>query len=299
MTSNRLVQALVVGIGLGFAVIATLFLVQQFQSPAPPEQIAEAFFIETYTRDFSSAWERVSEQDKAARTKDQYVSENPDATEQQALLLDKLAEWGEFQPLAVVSNIPQQAIVSARIRYPNSGHDRLEGLISAAGEPNADGAALLEDLTQLHDSDQIQFVEGEISFDFVLEDNEWRLAQHWGQGVTVLLEAAVSPGLPWDFSPVQTQLTAVPGELVRATYLARNNSDETITAKAIHEVGPPSAVPYFQTIECFCFTEQTLEPGEEREMTLVFRIDYAAPGGLESIGNLYTFYSLDEFPSEG
>ena len=299
MTSNRLVQALVVGIGLGFAGIVTVFLVQQFQSPAPPEQIAESFFLETYTRDFSSAWERVSEQDKAARTRDQYVSENPDATEQQALLLDQMAEWGEFQALAVVSNTPQQAIVSARIRYPNSGNERIEALVSAAGKPNADGAALLKELTQLHDSDQIQFFEGDVSFDLVLEDNQWRLAQHWGQRVTVLLEAAVSPGLPWDFYPVQTQLTAVPGELVRATYVARNNSDETITANAIHEVGPPSAVPYFQTIECFCFTEQTLEPGEEREMTLVFRIDFAAPRGLESIGNRYTFYSLDEFPSEG
>ena len=299
MTSNRLIQALVVGLGLGFAVVATLFLGQQFQSPTPPEQIAESFFLETYTRDFSSAWERVSEQDKAARTRDQYVSENPDATEQQALLLDQLAEWGEFQALAVVSNTPQQAIVSARIHFPNSGHDRIEALLSVAGEPNADGAALLQDLTQLRDSDQIQFFEGDVSFDLILQDNQWRLAQHWGQRVTVLLEAAVSPGLPWDFYPLQTQLTAAPGELVRATYLARNNSDETITANAIHEVGPPSAVPYFQTIECFCFTEQTLEPGEEREMTLVFRIDFAAPRELESIGNRYTFYSLDEFPSEG
>ena len=89
------------------------------------------------------------------------------------------------------------------------------------------------------------------------------------------------------------------GELVRATYVARNNSDQTITANAIHEVGPASAFRYFQTIQCFCFTEQTLEPGEEREMTLVFRIDFAAPRELESIENRYTFYSLDEFPSEG
>ena len=246
MTSNRLIQALVVGLGLGFAVVATLFLGQQFQSPTPPEQIAESFFLETYTRDFSSAWERVSEQDKAARTRDQYVSENPDATEQQALLLDQLAEWGEFQALAVVSNTPQQAIVSARIHFPNSGHDRIEALLSVAGEPNADGAALLQDLTQLRDSDQIQFFEGDVSFDLILQDNQWRLAQHWGQRVTVLLEAAVSPGLPWDFYPLQTQLTAAPGELVRATYLARNNSDETITANAIHEVGRRRQFPTFK-----------------------------------------------------
>lgn len=109
----------------------------------------------------------------------------------------------------------------------------------------------------------------------------------------------VSPNLPWDFYPVQDEIAALPAELVRATYFARNNSDEAITGKAIHGVGPAAAFPYFQTIECFCFTEQTLEPGEEREMTLLFRIDFSAPRELESIDNRYTFYTLGDFPAEG
>ena len=299
MTTNRTVQTFVVGIGLGFAALLTLFLIGQFRSPTPPEQVAESFFLETYTHDFSSAWDRVSEQDRAARGRDEYLAENPDATEVQAVLLDQLGEWGEFQALAVVSSTPQEAIVSAHIRYPNSGHSRVEVLISAAGEPNADRAALLQELTRLRESDELQFVEGEVSFDLVLEDNRWNIVQHWGHAVTVLLEAVVSPELPWDFYPLQTQIMAVPGELVAAKYLARNNSDQTITAKAIHEVGPSAAEPYFQTIQCFCFTEQTLEPGEEREMTLLFRIDLSAPRELESIDNRYTFYTLGDFPSEG
>ena len=299
MTARRTVQALVVGIGLGFAGLVTVFLIQQLQSPVPPEQVAESFFLETYTRDYSAAWERVSAQDKAARSKEEYLAENPAATAAQAALFDQLASWGEFQPLAVVSGNPEQAIVSAHVRYPNSGQDSVEQLIAAAGQPNADSAVLIQELTLLYESDGVQFVDGDVSFDLAREDNRWRIVQHWGHGITIQLEAAVSPKLPWDFHPVLNQIVAVPGELVKATYLARNNSDEVITAKAIHEVGPAAAVPYFQTIQCFCFTEQTLEPGEEREMTLVFRIDLSTPRELESIDNRYTFYTLGDFPSDG
>lgn len=87
--------------------------------------------------------------------------------------------------------------------------------------------------------------------------------------------------------------------MVSANYYVRNYLGETFTAKAIHEVGPPDAAIYFQIIQCFCLTEQTLEPGEEREMVLLFRIDFTAPRELTDLVNLYTFYSLDSFPSDG
>ncbi len=255
--------------------------------------------METYTHDYSAAWERVSGPDQAARSKDAYLDANPPANNLQAALYDQLAEWGDFQALAVVSSAPRQAIVSAHIRFPNNGHTLIQQLVAAAAQPSADRAALLQELSILHDSGQLQFFEDDVSFDLVLEANQWRIVQHWGQSITVQLEAVVSPNLPWDFYPVQDEIAALPGELVRATYFARNNSDEAITGKAIHEVGPAAAGPYFQTIECFCFTEQTLEPGEEREMTLLFRIDFSAPRELESIANRYTFYTLGEFPPEG
>jgi cytochrome c oxidase assembly protein subunit 11 len=81
--------------------------------------------------------------------------------------------------------------------------------------------------------------------------------------------------------------------------VAINTSSESITAKAIHEVGPAEASGYFQTIQCFCFTEQTLEPGEQREMQLLFRIDFTLPPGIELFRNRYTFYALEDFPADG
>lgn len=299
MTDRRVVQGLAVGAALGFTLLATAFFVSELRSPSSPERVSEAFFLDTYTHEFSSAWEWVSAPDKVARGKDEYLADNPLPNALQAAIYDQLAEWGEFQVLAVASSDPTKAVVSAHIRFPNSAHSSIEELVAAAAQPSADRVKLLEDLAQLFASGELQYVEGDISFDLVLEDDEWRIKQRWGQPVTVHFEAAVSPDLPWEFYPVQTQIQAQLGELVKAPYIARNNSDTTITAKAIHEVGPPGAVPYFLTVECFCFTEQTLEPGEEREMALLFQIDISAPRELESIGNRYTFYTLDEFPSGG
>ncbi len=299
MKNHRVIRGFAIGAAVGFAVLATLFLVSNLRPRSSPEQVSEAFFLETYTRDFSAAWERVSGPDQAARSKDAYLAANPPANDLQAALYDQLAEWGDFQALAVVSRAPTEAIVSAHIRFPINGHTRFRELVDAAAQPSANRTALLQELSNLHNSGQLQFFESDVSFDLVLEANQWRIVQHWGQSITVQLEAMVSPSLPWDFYPVQDEIAALPGELVRATYFARNHSDEAITGKAIHEVGPAAAAPYFQTIECFCFTEQTLEPGEEREMTLLFRIDFSAPSELESIANRYTFYTLGDFPSEG
>jgi hypothetical protein len=275
-----------------------LYLIPRAGSGAAPEAISQDFFLDTYKHDFSSAWDRVSSENQAARTKEEYLASNPPTSGVQSVLFDQLAAWGEFEVLAIASTDPTRAIVSAHIRFPHVGQKEIEDLLAAAANQEAEQSILLDRLSQLKQTDQLQFVEGDISFDLISEGNRWRVDQHWDQSVTVHLESAVSPDLPWDFYPIVPEISALPGELISASYFARNDSVETITAKAIHEVGPPDAAKYFQTIQCFCFTEQTLESGEEREMVLMFRIDFSAPSGLSNIENLYTFYSLDAFPSE-
>jgi cytochrome c oxidase assembly protein subunit 11 len=88
----------------------------------------------------------------------------------------------------------------------------------------------------------------------------------------------------------------MPGETVQTAYFVRNNSDQAVTGKAVHEILPLEYRSYFQTIQCFCFTEQTLQPGEAREMPLIFRIDFTVPQGVREFSNGYTFYTLDSFP---
>jgi cytochrome c oxidase assembly protein subunit 11 len=95
------------------------------------------------------------------------------------------------------------------------------------------------------------------------------------QTVTVRFDGNVAPSLPWRFGPVQTTMTVKLGENTVATYKATNLSDKRIVATAAYNIFPEIAASYFNKIECFCFTEQVLEPGQTAELALSFFIDPA------------------------
>lgn len=84
--------------------------------------------------------------------------------------------------------------------------------------------------------------------------------------VTVRFDANVTPGLPWSFEPVQPELTLHVGENKLAFFRAVNRSKETVTGSAVFNVSPDIMGQYFTKVQCFCFTEQTLKPGEAVEM---------------------------------
>ncbi len=91
--------------------------------------------------------------------------------------------------------------------------------------------------------------------------------------VTVRFDANVSPGLAWSFEPVQRELTVHVGENKLAFFRAVNRSNEPITGSATFNVTPGLMGQYFTKVQCFCFTEQTLKPGETAEMPVSFYID--------------------------
>lgn len=91
--------------------------------------------------------------------------------------------------------------------------------------------------------------------------------------VTVSFDANVAPGLSWEFRPEQHKVEARIGEPTKVYYYAKNNSDETQIAQATYNVTPYQAAPYFFKIECFCFTQEKLGPGESARMPLVFYVD--------------------------
>ena len=117
--------------------------------------------------------------------------------------------------------------------------------------------------------------------------------------VTVRFDANVGPGLPWRFEPEQNSIEVKLGEVVTVNYLVINQAARPITASAAYNVAPLNAGAYFQKINCFCFTEQTLKAGESREMAVVFYVDPSMvkdPDGNEinSITLSYTFYPQRE-----
>ncbi len=94
-----------------------------------------------------------------------------------------------------------------------------------------------------------------------------------GETVTVHFDANVSSDLPWEFRPVKSKITTHFGEPTKANYFARNNSDDTIVARATFNVTPYKAAPYFFKIQCFCFTDEKLGPHQSAELPLVFYVD--------------------------
>lgn len=117
--------------------------------------------------------------------------------------------------------------------------------------------------------------------------------------VSVRFDANTSGKLKWAFHPLQGSVTVKFGEQSMAYYEAVNRSDETLTGTAVFNVTPPQAGAYFNKIQCFCFTEQTLKPGEKIEMPVSFFVDPdmlndADAAGIEEITLSYTFYPVDK-----
>jgi len=115
--------------------------------------------------------------------------------------------------------------------------------------------------------------------------------------IAVRFDANIAPGLPWKFEPEQTEIEVRLGEVVTVFYSVINQAARTTSGQAAYNVTPLTVGSYFQKINCFCFTEQTMAPGEKREMPVVFYVDPALAAdsendGLNSITLSYTFYPV-------
>jgi cytochrome c oxidase assembly protein subunit 11 len=91
--------------------------------------------------------------------------------------------------------------------------------------------------------------------------------------VTVRLDAMTAPELGWDFHPLETAIRVHPGEQREVLFRAVNRSTETVTGTATFNVTPTKTGIYFDKLQCFCFNEQQLKPGESRDMGVVLFVD--------------------------
>jgi cytochrome c oxidase assembly protein subunit 11 len=122
-------------------------------------------------------------------------------------------------------------------------------------------------------------------------------AQISGRTITVRFDSNVAPGLPWSFEPEQRTVDVRLGEVVTVYYAVRNESARVTRGQAGYNVTPPRIGAYFEKINCFCFTEQTLQPGEKRDMAVVFYVDpkLANDSEEDTVSNItlsYTFFPV-------
>jgi cytochrome c oxidase assembly protein subunit 11 len=99
--------------------------------------------------------------------------------------------------------------------------------------------------------------------------------------------------LPWTFKPLQSGVSVHPGEVTQVVYEVRNTLERPVTGQAVPSYGPQQAALYFRKMECFCFQQQTLAPGEVRRMPVVFVIDPTLPPEINTVTLSYTFFEVN------
>jgi cytochrome c oxidase assembly protein subunit 11 len=133
-----------------------------------------------------------------------------------------------------------------------------------------------------------------------------------GDAMSIRFDANVARGMPWEFRPEQTTQQITLGGRKMAIYVARNNSDKPVTGRASYNVEPEQAAKYFNKVQCFCFTEQTLQPHQEVRMPVIYYVDPKIKDdpdakGVGQITLSYTFHvlagqaakGLDQAPTGG
>jgi len=138
----------------------------------------------------------------------------------------------------------------------------------------------------------------------VLSLSEQRVSQGWlgasragantqvDRSRTVTIEFDANARGPWKFKPEVASLTVHPGELTTVVYDFRNVQDRTMAAQAIPSYAPAQAGPYFNKLECFCFSEHVLAPGEHKRWPVVFAVDPKLPRDVTTITLSYTFFEV-------
>ncbi len=119
-----------------------------------------------------------------------------------------------------------------------------------------------------------------------------------GHQLSIRFDSNVQPGMPWQFHPEHPTQTVTVGAKSMAIFVAKNMSDRPVTGSASFNVTPTQAGAYFTKIQCFCFTQQTLQPGQEVRMPVLYYVD---PKILDDPDNRdtqeitlsYTFYPVE------
>ncbi|APL94891.1 cytochrome c oxidase assembly protein [Sphingobium indicum] len=130
-------------------------------------------------------------------------------------------------------------------------------------------------------------------------DADVQVAEAAGHRMSIRFDSNVTPGMPWQFHPERHTQTVTVGARNMAIFVAKNLSDRPVTGTATFNVTPSQAGAYFTKIQCFCFTQQTLRPGEQVRMPVIYYVDPkiltdADNKDTQEITLSYTFYPVEQ-----
>jgi len=112
--------------------------------------------------------------------------------------------------------------------------------------------------------------------------------------VTMQFVTTLNQGLAWDFYPQKTSIEVHPEENAKMLFFVKNNTDKTVTVQAIPSITPWQAAAHLHKVQCFCFSQQTLKPGESLSMPVVFRLDKDLPSDIKTVTLSYTLFDVSK-----
>lgn len=261
---------------------------QEGQAPAKsPVEIIKASFLAYYAGQYEALYELISLKDREFKTKGEYLSEHPPFEPAEQTVAKLLATAIRFEKSEVKLQ-GNRARVTITARVPDDSKNPFASILE---EPEK----RIEELKKVLKSGELPLREEKFSQVLVREGSAWRLSLDWASAVKVHFSGEVKNDLPWEFGPKRSFIRIKRGENLQVTYYARNRASEEVTGKASHIITPKKYAKYVEIVQCFCFIQQTLEPGERLEMPLVFRIRWDAPEDLKEIRVHYVFYPIRVF----
>ena len=271
----------------------------------PPEETLEAYLRAIYARDFATAYELIAQADRELKTKRDYLKENGAFSGAALNLTTLLAEFIRFEYSSINIKGQDDATVTFRAIVPDTHDSALRTLLLGFDQqgikalPAGERAARGRQLRQLATTDELPLITGgEETWTLVREHGEWRVVLGWTAALEIHFDAQTLAGLPWSFAPLQPTLRAMPGETLQTYYRVKNLADTPVTGKARHVFVTPEHADYLDIIYCFCYLQQTLAPGEEKQFAVVFRPSYETPDTITELHVRYEFFPLDAFPVE-
>jgi hypothetical protein len=281
---------------MGFTVAAAVWAADR-----TPEETVRQYIQAIYSRNYAEAYPLISAADKLYKSEAEYLRENVSFTGTTRELAAQLASYTTVEnPRTEIHG--DRATVILDLSLPDGNHSKLRTLLLEFDEdrlealPESKRQEIAHTLFEMDQRGALPIITGEERFELVKDKDGWKAYLNWGGTVRVRFVGEVKNDLPWEFEPVQAEVRAPPGETLRTTFRAKNLSDSPVTGKARHVILPSEE--YLEVIQCFCFIQQTLDPGEEVEMPVFFRVKWDAPPDLESVEVRYEFYPLEHFKEE-
>ena len=279
-------------------VLVTVALVVAVALPDSPQEVAERFLRARYARDAEGLYELASAADRAERTLDEFIVVNPPFPESFQPGVDALAAAIRFSA-ADTDLAGDQARVTLRAALPNSADGDLNALLHATEADGAFGGTesprdVVRSIRADARAGRLPMVEVTETVDLIREGGRWLVIMGWDADLPVTLAALVAEDLPLEFAVVsEPELRLRPGETGRATFVVRNTSAESLRVIATHAYTPPAAQRHIELIQCFCFFEERLDPGETRELSLVFRLGWDLPSAIDAVDITYRYGPVD------